>query len=96
MSQQKEMHGVVTDVTHNRRIHKLSVVVNKNGDLRTIHCVPCGLLHWDGVGAEGVSAVQSPVSHTGKDMSRYENEYTRVSYFIYDVYRNSTLIANYL
>ena len=27
-------------------MHKLDVIVNKNGDVRTIRCVPCGQLTW--------------------------------------------------
>ena len=40
----KELHGTVTDVYGARRVHRLSLMVNRHGDIRTIYCVPCGPL----------------------------------------------------
>ena len=40
------MQTFVTNVLGARKVHKLDVVVNKNGEVRTIRCVPCGQLTW--------------------------------------------------
>ena len=73
----KEMHAVLTDVTSVTRVHKLSVIVNKHGDLRTISCVPCGPLHWD----DNVTA-NDVTTQSKRKLSEtcdcYEDEYTRV------------------
>ena len=36
----------MTNVLGARKVHKLDVIVNKNGEVRTIRCVPCGQLTW--------------------------------------------------
>ncbi len=40
----RELHGTLTDVYGARRVHRLSLMVNRRGDIRTIYCVPCGPL----------------------------------------------------
>ena len=43
-SKSREVQGTLTDVYGHRRVHRLSLMINKHGDIRTIYCVPCGPL----------------------------------------------------
>ena len=73
------MHGVLTDVLGTKRVHRLTVVVNKKGDLQTIHCVPCGPLYLDGGGGGcGEDDTRTNVSGSVYNGDFREDEYTRV------------------
>ena len=43
-SKSREVQGTLTDVYGHTRVHRLSLIINKHGDIRTIYCVPCGPL----------------------------------------------------
>ena len=40
----REVRGTLTEVAGPRRVHRLSLVLDRQGRITTIHCVPCGPL----------------------------------------------------
>ncbi|ELT93156.1 hypothetical protein CAPTEDRAFT_201375 [Capitella teleta] len=70
-SDTRTLHGTITDVYGGaRRVHRLSLAVDKQGGVRHIYCVPCGPLtyteHEDD--SEGLSEEQNDIK---------ENQYTK-------------------
>ena len=70
----RELHGTLTDVYGARRVHRLSLMVNRRGDIRTIYCVPCGPLTY-------LEHHESPESDSDSDdvnSNIKEDEYSKV------------------
>ena len=64
----------MTDVGGTRRVHRLSLVVNKAGDIKRIYCVPCGpLVYMDRTEGSESSSQDSIQENTAK-----EDEYSKV------------------
>ena len=40
----REIHGSLTEVFGHKRIHRVSLLLTRDGDVQTIHCQPCGPL----------------------------------------------------
>ncbi len=69
----REVHGTLTDIHGARRVHRLSLMVNKQGDIKTIYCVPCGPLAYLDQTEESETSSQD----TSNDAK--EDEYSKVS-----------------
>lgn len=68
------MRGTLTDVYGTRRVHKLSLVINKAGDIKTIYCVPCGPLVYQDRNDASETSSQDSI----QDTSAKEDEYSKV------------------
>ena len=71
----REIHGTLTEVFGHKRIHRLSLLLNKDGDVRTIYCQPCGPLFYSDSAVEDSDAAESSfdVQREGKEI-----EYSKV------------------
>ena len=73
----RKLKGTLTEVYGSQRIHRLSLMVNKKGDIKTIYCTPCGPLAYMEP-SEETTAVTSPEEEQEEN---YEEEsYTQVRY----------------
>ena len=70
----RELHGTLTDVYGAKKVHRLSLVVNKKGEVRTIYCQPCGPLYLQNTEQSHYQSQEDCTDETVK-----ENHYTRVS-----------------
>ena len=68
----REVNGTLNDVYGVKRVHRLSVVINKNGDIKTIYCVPCGPLSYLQQSEDSSSTASNDLKDTKED------EYTKV------------------
>ena len=80
----RELHGTLTDVYGARRVHRLSLMVNRRGDIRTIYCVPCGPLTYIDHQSEESESESDDVNSNIK-----EDEYSKV---LFDLHCNSSFI----
>ena len=63
-----------------KRVHRLSLMISKNGTIKTIYCIPCGPLTY----TEGPEEdTPDSVSETGDNNK--ENHYTKVNMTITQV-----------
>ena len=66
------MNGTLNDVYGVKRVHRLSVMINQNGDIKTIYCVPCGPLSYLQQSEDSSSTASNDLKDTK------EEEYTKV------------------
>ncbi len=71
----RELHGTLTDVYGARRVHRLSLMVNRKGDIRTIYCVPCGPLTYIDHQSEDSDSESDDINSNAK-----EDEYSKVQH----------------
>lgn len=71
----RQVHGTLTDVYGSRRVHRLSLMVNKHGDIKTIYCTPCGPLAYLDQSEESDYS-----SRESNKQNLKEDEYSKVSF----------------
>ena len=68
----REVNGTLNDVYGVKRVHRLSVMINQKGDIKSIYCVPCGPLSCQRSEDDSGSSASNDLT----DMK--EDEYTKV------------------
>ncbi|KAK2147888.1 hypothetical protein LSH36_531g01022 [Paralvinella palmiformis] len=68
----RELRGTVADVYGAKRVHRLSLMISKNGTIKTIYCIPCGPLTY----TEGPEE-DTPDSVSEAGDNNKENHYTK-------------------
>lgn len=78
----RELHGTLTDVYGGNKVHRLSLVINKKGEVQTIYCQPCGPLYMEAE-KQNSELAEEPIK---------ENHYTKVGCCQYRSKRSITLL----
>ncbi|CAH1779938.1 unnamed protein product [Owenia fusiformis] len=83
MRHDRELKCVLTDIDKETRVHRLTLLINKNGNVKHIQCRPCGPLQYTEKIPEDISAAESKI----------KTEKTVAGYTEYEIDRLIELVA---